>query len=143
MQSLLSPAVSVMSRLSYSKKFFILGLLSFIAVSVIVWMLYQNLNQVIVTSHLELKGLQQIHTLTKTVQKVQQHRGVSAAVLSGADDFRGQLNIRTQEMNWVLEILLREFASEKAPMIVDRLNGIKSAWSQIKQQGTTDRKSVV
>ena len=88
MKRLFSPAITLMNRLSYTGKFMVLWLIYLIAITVVMHNLYESLNQVSRTSQLELKGIALIKPISITVQFMQQHRGLSAGVLSGIKEFR-------------------------------------------------------
>ncbi|TAN65760.1 MAG: EAL domain-containing protein [Methylobacter sp.] len=88
---LLYPATALMNRLSFYKKFAMLGLIALIAFCVTLYSFYINLNQVITSSQRELDGLAIIRPLAETIQFAQQHRGLSSAVLSGANELKPML----------------------------------------------------
>lgn len=88
---LLSPAVVLMSRLTFYKKFAMLGLIALIAFCVTLFSFYTNLNQVINKSRKELEGTAVIKPLVETIQYVQQHRGLSSGVLTGSNELKAPL----------------------------------------------------
>ena len=83
MQAFFAPAVALMSRLNVGRKFALLGLMSLIAMAVVVYSLFASLDQVISSSQRELQGLELIKPFPRVVQMLQQHRGISAALLGG------------------------------------------------------------
>src|SRR3989338_4778631 len=83
MQALFAPAVALMSRLNVGRKFALLGLMSLAAMAVVVYSLFASLDQVINSSQRELHGLELIKPFPRVVQMLQQHRGISAALLGG------------------------------------------------------------
>ena len=88
MQILFSPAIFVLNRLSYTKKFTLLWLVSLISVAVVAYSLFASLERVIQPSQRELEGLALIKPITRTVQAIQLHRGISAALLGGNETMR-------------------------------------------------------
>ncbi|MBY0575107.1 MAG: PAS domain S-box protein [Gallionellaceae bacterium] len=86
--SLLSPGSALTNRLSFAGKFLLLGLIALVAICIALYSLYASLNQTISQSRQELKGLTLIQPLTRAVQLVQQHRGLSSGVLSGVGDLK-------------------------------------------------------
>lgn len=80
---LCSPVDTLMRRLSFSKKFTLLGMIVLVSVGVTISSLYSHLNGIIRSSQHELQGLALIYPLTKSIQSFQQHRGLSCGVLSG------------------------------------------------------------
>lgn len=90
MSKLFFPAIVLMNRLSYTKKFMVLGVINLIAVTIVVYGLYHNLNRIADTSHRQLEGIEIIKPIAKLVQLMQQHRGLSAGVLGGNEGMRIQ-----------------------------------------------------
>lgn len=72
-----------MNRMSFYKKFAMLGLVALVAVCVALYSLYINLSETASRSHRELDGLALIQPLSTTIQQIQQHRGLSSGVLGG------------------------------------------------------------
>lgn len=83
MQALFAPAVALMNRLGYSRKFAVMGALALAAIALLLFGLYNSLDKVIRSSQQELAGIEAVKPLARLVQQVQQHRGMSAALLNG------------------------------------------------------------
>ncbi|MBI1888176.1 MAG: EAL domain-containing protein [Nitrosomonadales bacterium] len=83
--------------MSYTKKFMVLWLVSFVAITVIGYSLFVNLNQVIRLSQRQLDGLALIQPISKTVRLLQQHRGFSSALLGGNQTIRDRLAANEKE----------------------------------------------
>jgi len=88
MQAFFSPAMALMNRLDVTRKFVLLGLMSLVAIAVVVYSLFASLDQVISFSQRELKGLELIRPFPRAVQILQQHRGFSAGLLGGDEAMR-------------------------------------------------------
>ena len=88
MQMIFSPAVALMNRMGYSRKFAVMGLAAFIAIGVVVYGLYDSLDQTIRSSKHQLLGIDLIRPMASTVQKLQQHRGLSSGLLGGNESMR-------------------------------------------------------
>ncbi|CAD6880277.1 hypothetical protein [Methylomonas albis] len=135
MQALFSPAVALMNRLSFSKKFVVIGVLSLLAVLVVFYSLYQSLNRVIIDAERELHGLAQIKHITQTMQVAQQHRGLSIAVLSGIkglQDKRDQTEIKVgTSLSALQQVLIDDSVTAEA------LAEINSEWARLRQAGAT------
>lgn len=82
MKSLFSPAVSLMNRLRYTGKFFVPGCAVGGAMLVLLFTVYANLKREIDTADKELAGPQMLKPMNRTVQFMQQHRGLSSGVLN-------------------------------------------------------------
>jgi type II secretory pathway component PulJ len=63
-----------------SRKFTLLWLVSLAAIAVVIYGRFVNLNRVIQPSLRQLEGLARIEPLSRTVQRMQLHRGLSAAL---------------------------------------------------------------
>ena len=77
MRGLFLPAIALMNKLGYTKKFMVLGLIYLIAIVVMFSSLYSNFSQVIVSTQRELQGIKLIKPLTQTMQTIQQHHRVT------------------------------------------------------------------
>ncbi len=71
-----------MSSLTYPKKFGLLGLFGASVIGFLFYVLFLQLNQSIIKSELQLKGIEQLVAINKTIQLAQKYRGYSAAALS-------------------------------------------------------------
>lgn len=83
MQALFAPAVALMNRLSYTRKFAVMGALSLVAIGVLLFNLFTVLDGVIRKSETELRGVAAMKPASRLVQFLQQHRGLSSGVLNG------------------------------------------------------------
>ncbi|OGS97595.1 MAG: hypothetical protein A3H31_05155 [Gallionellales bacterium RIFCSPLOWO2_02_FULL_57_47] len=88
MRAFFAPAVAMMGRLNVAGKFMLLGLMSLVAIAVVIYSLFASLDQVIGSSQRELQGLELIKPFPRAVQALQQHRGLSAGLLGGDDTIR-------------------------------------------------------
>ena len=88
MLRIFSPAIFMLNRLNYTKKFTLLWVVSLIAIGVVVYSLFVNLERVIQPSQQRLEGLALIEPVTRTTQALQLHRGLSAALLGGNTSMR-------------------------------------------------------
>src|SRR3989338_10006205 len=83
LQAFFAPAVAMMRRLNVAGKFMLLGLMSLVAIAVVMYSLFASLDQVISFSQRELQGLELIKPFPKAIQALQEHRGLSAGLLGG------------------------------------------------------------
>lgn len=82
-KSFFSPAIALMNRLPYGRKFALLGALSLLTITLLAGMLYVELNVHIRLIRHEQEGLRLVAPLSRVIQLTQQHRGLSSAILSG------------------------------------------------------------
>ena len=116
------PAVTLANRLSFSKKFLTVGFLVLNAACVVLYSLHVNLTQSVNRAQKELEGLALLKPLTKSVQLVQQHRGLSANALGSISNLEQMRIQRERDIDDVLsspDALL--LASVQSP----------TAWSEI------------
>ncbi len=83
MKTLFAPAISLMNQFNYRRKFAFLGVISLLAIGILIYSLFLGLNEVVNNSQQQLQGLKLLTPLSKTVQTIQQHRGLSAGFLAG------------------------------------------------------------
>ncbi len=86
MKQIFTPAINLMNNLSYSRKFIIIGGLSLFALLIVSISLITYLSESITTANHQLEGLNQIKKTSKLIQSLQEHRGISAAVITGVRD---------------------------------------------------------
>jgi diguanylate cyclase (GGDEF)-like protein/PAS domain S-box-containing protein len=87
-RSLFLPAVALLNRMNYTRKFSLLWMLSLIAIAVVVYSLFVSLDRVIQPSKRQMQGLALVEPISRALQAIQLHRGVSAALLGGNQTMR-------------------------------------------------------
>ena len=75
----LTPAIKLLNRLKYSKKFIFFGSVVMSIVIFLSVLLYQQLNQVIVDSKIQLEGVEKVVAVNDLIKLSQEYRGFSAA----------------------------------------------------------------
>jgi len=133
MQAFFSPAVALMNRLNITRKFILLGLMSLVAIAVVMYSLFASLDQIISFSQRELKGLELIKPFPRVVQALQQHRGLSAEIISGDEVMRGSLASMEKEATHTLNGMRREPLSGTASGEV--LQHIAADWERLRKEG--------
>lgn len=96
--ALFSPAVSLMEKLSYPRKFLILGMLLGSMTVVLLFSLFISLNQTIATSNKQVSGLGLITPTSKVIQLIQRYRSASIAVSGGNDKINPELIITSNKL---------------------------------------------
>lgn len=133
MNALLAPAVALMDSMRYPKKFMFIGMIVFIAIVQLLYQLAGALNESITATGHEIAALHAITPLSKLVQVVQQHRGLSAGVLNGALELRGKLEQKHNEVDADIAVL--------EPALPENMKGsaqwkqIRADWAQLNDQG--------
>ena len=80
-----SPIYTVLNTLSFSKKFTLLGLITLMSVGIAMYGFYSNMTNEIHVAKKEYEGLLLTQPIIEMIQKIQQHRGLSTAALSGVE----------------------------------------------------------
>ncbi|HEU0188590.1 MAG TPA: PAS domain S-box protein [Gallionella sp.] len=132
-KKIFSPAIALLNRMGYTKKFTVLWLLSMAAIAVVVYSLFVNLDRVIQPSQRRLEGLTLIEPITRVMQALQLHRGLSAALLGGNESLRDARAAQEQKVTAALRAL-----DEKLPpgMIEAKdYRHIREDWTRLQKDG--------
>ena len=133
MQAFFSPAVALMNRLDVTRKFVLLGLMSSVAIAVVVYSLFACLDEVIISSQRELKGLELIKSFPRAVHILQQHRGFSAGLFGGNGTMRDSRADMEREATKALdEIWGKQFYGMASN---EDLQHIKADWERLRKEG--------
>lgn len=132
-RSIFSPAISLMNRLTYTAKFTTLGLMSVIAMAMVVTTLYFHLQTVVETATRELEGLNVLPAITRATRLMQQHRGRAATVLGGNVDFEAG---RMADQLAATEALAA-LDHELPPVLAQshRLKLVREGWKNLTDEG--------
>ncbi|MCE1242713.1 methyl-accepting chemotaxis protein [Oryzomicrobium sp.] len=102
MSLFLAPAVALMNRLRYGRKFAVIGVVALAAIAIVFAGLFIQLRQVITQSQLELEGIELLQPFGSVIQASQQHRGLSGGVLGGNGALKAKLDQRTADIARIL-----------------------------------------
>jgi len=133
MKMLFSPAEGLMNRLSYPVKFSLLGLLALVSFASLILTLAGQLNGTIERSQNELVATALARPLLKTVEYVQQHRGLSSMLLGGDTEVAARRREREANVDEALRQLERTLAADRREL--QQWRAINSAWDAIKRNG--------
>lgn len=133
MKALFSPAVALMNRLGYSRKFAVMGALALAAIAVLLFGLHESLDRVIRSSQHELAGIEVLKPMARLVQQLQQHRGLSSSVLNGDETVKEQLAAKAAEVREAFKSVEAKFQ----PSLVDNdaWKKIRASWTEIDTDG--------
>lgn len=133
MKALFSPAVALMNRLGYSRKFAVMGALALAAIAVLLFGLHESLDRVIRSSQHELAGIEVLKPMARLVQQLQQHRGLSSSVLNGNETVKEQLAAKAAEVREAFKSVEAKFQ----PSLVDNdaWKKIRASWTEIDTDG--------
>jgi len=133
MSSLFSPATALMNCLSYTRKFTLLTLMAVVAFATVAYSLYASLEEKVLTSQRALEGIALIEPISRTVQSMQRHRGISAMLLGGNKTMRDR---RATEEKKTIEAF-KTMEARLPPGLAsgeDWLN-IKKSWERLQKKG--------
>lgn len=105
MRSFFRPAIALMNRLNYPGKFVFVWLLSLLAVTFVVVNLHASLDKQIRQSQRELEGIALAVPISRSIQLIQQHRGLSQGVLKGQESMRDLLRTKEAEAIAAYELM--------------------------------------
>jgi len=127
------PATFLMMRLNFAKRALVLAIIATLTFSFISYNFYLRLQQVVEASEKGLAGLEMLTSLFKTVQMVQEHRGLTAGVLGGTTTLEGERLSKQKQVDASFD----QFA-DLLPIYIlklDRWKKIMAKWSFIKDKG--------
>ncbi|HUW25039.1 MAG TPA: EAL domain-containing protein [Gallionella sp.] len=130
---LFAPAIALLNRVNYTKKFTLLWLVSLIAIAVVTHSLLDNLDRVIQPSQLQLKGIALIKPISRTIQSIQLHRGISAALLSGNETLRNRRAAMEIEAAGFFDTMEKQLPPDLAAS--KEFSNIKADWSRLRSNG--------
>lgn len=132
MSGLFGPAIVLMDRLKFPKKFLILGAIVVVNLAVLLSSLAMALMESITFARTEIQALKVIRPLMTMVQAAQQHRGLSAGVIGGARDLEDKRKAKELE----LDKLMQGFGEYLGPDLRsnDEWKKATAAWKEIPSQ---------
>jgi len=133
MGALFSPAMFLMDRLKFPVKFsliFSIVLIPLITLSVI---FVNNMNAEILFLEHERMGLAYIKTVRQPIEHIQQHRGMTAAYLNGASDFKARIMSKRQDVDKYMDELAK-IDQELGDFLQTQgmINRLQLQWNSIK-----------
>jgi diguanylate cyclase (GGDEF)-like protein/PAS domain S-box-containing protein len=132
-QAIFTPAIALLNRFGYTKKFTLLWLLSMVAIAVVVYSLFVSLERIIHPSQRQLEGLVLVKPISQAVQTIQLHRGISVALLGGNETMRSRRTSREKEA-------VAAFNAMEGILPIGLVSGkdfglIKSSWERLRKEG--------
>ena len=133
MRRFFSPAIALMNRLGYTRKFMLLALVSAFAFATVAYSFHDFLNEKVRASQLELEGLALIEPISQTVQLIQRHRGLSAMRRGSNGAARDRLAANEKAVSAAFKAM-----EERLPPGIasgeDWLS-IKKSWAHLQKEG--------
>ncbi len=137
MKALFGPAITLMNRLSYPKKYLVMGSMTSLAILILMFHLFTSLSSSIRGAREELVGIERLQDTQKLIRALQIHRGASTAVLSGnkaLEDTRAGREKEIGELIASVDKALDDRALGKGPAwqsIKDKWTQLRTGWAQL------------
>jgi methyl-accepting chemotaxis protein len=132
MNGLFGPTIALMNRLKYRDKMLLVALIFTLPIAVLLYMTIMEANKGIAFVSKERQGLQYIQPVIKVIQKMQQHRGMSAAFLGGDSSFKDKIAQKQAEI--AEDIKAIDAVEKKLGRLfktTEKWSGIKNGWQDI------------
>ena len=133
MKKIFSPAIFLLNRMNYTRKFSLLWLMSLVAIAVVTQSLFNNLERIIQPSQRRLEGLALIEPITRSLQALQLHRGLSATLLSGGEAMLDRRAAHAKEVSGAFDALEKELPPELTA--TEDYRHIRTEWARLRQEG--------
>ncbi|HUW26477.1 MAG TPA: EAL domain-containing protein [Gallionella sp.] len=127
------PAIALMNRLGYTRKFALMGLLVLIAITLLAYSLFVSLDTVIRTSRQQLESISLIQPISRTMQNIQLHRGLSAALRGGNEAIRNSYVANEKETIGVINTLETRLPASLSAS--EDWRDIKTSWETLLKDG--------
>lgn len=134
--SVISPAITLMSRLRYPYKFTLISLLFLIPM---MWFFYITASagqQKVSHSEHELEGIELLYTIRPLIEHVAKHRGMSNALLSGNESFRSKVLAQRTIVDQHMDALSAESQLWEKVNLQTEPQEIVSLWKQLKSESS-------
>ncbi|WP_101103644.1 methyl-accepting chemotaxis protein [Macromonas bipunctata] len=126
--------MSLLDRLSLSRKFVVLGLIALLMAAVPTFLHVQKSVQQIRVAQDEVRGFAPLMALQKVVQFAQQHRGLSSGMLSGNDALRQRRPAVRDNVNQAMNAVDAALArAQAAPELLTTWADLKRQWTTLEQ----------
>ncbi len=122
-----------MGRLDYRQKFLLIGSMFLCAAGVLLYAMFSHLSQTKSRLESELAGNAHVAAVSRSVRLVQQHRGLSAAVVGGNTAMAAALDRKDSEADASLRALFQSLKT--APPGIQDVPPLEADWQRILQQG--------
>jgi methyl-accepting chemotaxis protein len=133
MKSVFIPAVKIMGAMRYPVKFTVIFLLVLIPLSFLGYNMVHTLEEEIVFLEGERTGLEYVKDVRFPIQHIQQHRGMTAAYLTGATEFKDRIMKKRQDVDNYLAMLAETDARLGAQLDTNGLlQPVMKQWQHIK-----------
>ncbi|WP_378954147.1 methyl-accepting chemotaxis protein [Pelosinus sp. sgz500959] len=138
MHSIFYPAIRIINRLNFAKKFALIGLICFLPLAGASLFLLQQVNEEISFIEKERVGLEYNRLVRSVVDDIQQTRGMTNAFLNGDITFKEKILVKTAQINEKFQVL--ETLSKKSNFSVQankQFGETQKQWDELKNTSLT------
>ncbi|BEV14310.1 methyl-accepting chemotaxis protein [Herbaspirillum sp. DW155] len=125
---------TLLANLRLWQKFALLGVLGLLLFGVPTALYYGSTERIIRFKQEEIAGVEPVRRLLRTVQLMQQHRGLSAVLLNGAADMAAARQAKAAEVDQALKSLGESVAQwgREEPAAPGSLNTLAADWGKVR-----------
>jgi diguanylate cyclase (GGDEF)-like protein/PAS domain S-box-containing protein len=136
LRNLCLPAIQLMDRFSFSKKFMLFGFLAILVLSTLSFNLITHFQKDIQTFQTQLKGIDHLKKISLSIQSMQQHRGLVASQLtSNEENLVTNRTVIKQAVNNEFELIEKQFPATL--LNESDWKTIKSRWRYLQSTNVT------
>ena len=133
MKAMFSPAMFLMDRLKYPVKFMLIFGIILVPLIVLSSIVISSINEEIRFLENERVGVAYIKAVRQPIEHMQQHRGMTAAYLNGATEFKDRIMAKRQDVDKHLAALVSiDKELGKAMKTGDVVSTVQDQWNTIK-----------
>ncbi|WP_083444513.1 methyl-accepting chemotaxis protein [Herbaspirillum rhizosphaerae] len=125
---------NLFASLQLWKKFALLGVIGIVLFGVPTALYISSAEGIIAHKQLEIKGVNPARALLRTMQLMQQHRGMSAVLIGGNAGVAPQRQAKAQEVDKAWQVLFDELRKNgvRDPAIEKGLTAVQTAWNGLR-----------
>jgi len=135
MNALFAPAVALLNRMRYPKKFALLGVIALLVIGSLLVQLAMTLREDIDFAEKEVDALGITPRLLQVIQTTQQHRGLSSGLLNGNEEMRPLLQKKTGEVAAAIKSVGDGFVGGGVPSGLRRWQEVQKDWAALESGG--------
>ncbi|MDD3328982.1 MAG: methyl-accepting chemotaxis protein [Zoogloea sp.] len=135
MNALFAPAVALLNRMRYPKKFALLGVIALLVIGSLLVQLAMTLREDIDFAEKEVDALGITPRLLQVIQTSQQHRGLSSGLLNGNEEMRPLLQKKTGEVAAAIKSVGDGFVGGAVPSGLRRWQEVQKDWAALESGG--------
>jgi methyl-accepting chemotaxis protein len=128
-----APAILLMNRLTYPKKFLLVGAVVSVVISILVLQVATHLNASIQSTEKERLGVTYIKPVRSVIEIMQRHRGLASGFLNGDASAKDKVLDQQRQMEEAIKAL--DAVDIKIGKTLDasaKLTGLKEKWNSLK-----------